>query len=177
MTGGTFVNAMKVYLLGSLCCGLSNSLGQLVAARVLQGIGGAMMTPVARLIVVASTPRERLAQAMNALILGSLLAVGFFRAAHYVASTAIAFAEVRPEEVSRASTLSTVIQQISLSFGISFAGLTLYASAGRSSHFTAAQFILPFVSLGLLTALAVPVYTRLAAQAGAHMRNAGKVSP
>ena len=76
------------------------------------------------------------------LILGSLLAVGFFRAAHYVASTAIAFAEVRPEEVSRASTLSTVIQQISLSFGISFAGLTLYASAGRSSHFTAAEFIL-----------------------------------
>jgi len=100
------------------------------------------------------------------LILGSLLAVGFFRAAHYVASTAIAFAEVRPEEVSRASTLSTVIQQLSLSFGISFAGLTLYASAGRSSHFTAAQFILPFVSLGLVAALAVPVYTRLAAQAG-----------
>jgi MFS family permease len=31
-----FVNAMKVYLLGSLCCGLSNSLGQLVAARVLR---------------------------------------------------------------------------------------------------------------------------------------------
>jgi hypothetical protein len=111
------------------------------------------------------------------LILGSLLAVGFFRAAHYVASTAIAFAEVRPEEISRASTLSTVIQQISLSFGISFAGLTLYASAGRSSHFTAPQFILPFVSLGLVTALAVPVYTRLAAQAGAHMRNAGKVLP
>ena len=53
----------------------------------------------------------------------------------------------------------------------------VYASAGRSSHFTAAQFILPFVSLGLVTALAVPVYTRLAAQAGAHMRNAGKVSP
>jgi hypothetical protein len=50
-------------------------------------------------------------------------------------------------------------------------------SAGRGSHFTAAQFILPFVSLGLVTALAVPVYTRLAAQAGAHMRNDGKVSP
>ena len=55
-----FINAIKVYLLGSLCCGLSNSIAQLVSARILQGIGGAMMTPVARLILVASTPRERL---------------------------------------------------------------------------------------------------------------------
>lgn len=61
-----FMNAMKVYLLGSLCCGLSNSVPELVAARVLQGLGGAMMTPVARLIVVASTPRGRLVQALNA---------------------------------------------------------------------------------------------------------------
>ena len=61
-----FVNAIKVYLVGSLCCGLSNSVGALVASRILQGVGGAMMTPVARLIVVASTPRERLVQAMNA---------------------------------------------------------------------------------------------------------------
>ncbi len=65
-------------------------------------------------------------------VLASLLAVGFFRAAHYVASTAIAFADVRPDEVSRASTLSTVIQQISLSIGISFAGVTLFLSGGRN---------------------------------------------
>jgi hypothetical protein len=109
-----------------------------------------------------------------AFIVASLLAVGFFRAAHYVASTAIAFAEVTPEEVSRASTLSTVIQQISMSMGVSFAGMTLYMSAGSSSHFTAEQFILPFVSLGVATLLAVPVYTMLESQAGAHMRSGGK---
>jgi len=388
-----FINAMKLYLLGSLCCGLSNSMAQLVAARVLQGIGGAMMTPVARLIVVASTPRERLVQAMNAFtmpaiigplmgpplagfllevanwrwiffinlpvgllgiaavlrivprlrhvhpgpfdgfgfalaavgivslialaevvgsgelssigclclaatavaawilfiqhalharrpmldirllarptyrasmlggslmrlgigatpfllplllqvalgwspikagsvmaittigsilarfggtyairvlgfkraliltaaltavltalpatftretsvgwVLAALLAVGFFRAAHYVGSTALAFAEIVPEEISRASTLSTVIQQISLSFGVSFAGLTLYFSAGATTHFTAAQFIAPFVSLGAVTLLAVPVYTRLHAEAGAHMRTGAKAA-
>jgi EmrB/QacA subfamily drug resistance transporter len=68
-----FVNAIKVYVLGSLCCGLSNSVGELVAARVLQGIGGAMMTPVARLIVVASTPRERLVRAMNAFTLPAII--------------------------------------------------------------------------------------------------------
>jgi EmrB/QacA subfamily drug resistance transporter len=389
-----FIHAVRVYLLGSLCCGFSNSVTQLVAARVLQGIGGAMMTPVARLIVVASTPRERLVQAMNAFTLpaivgplmgpplaglllqiatwrwiffinlpvgvigivavlrivprlrhrhpgpfdrsgfilaaigivavillsesissdlltikgqvlvaagavaawaifiyhalrvpapmlelrllakptyrasmlgGSLLrlgigatpfllplllqeglgwspikagtvmaamtigsvlarfggtyavqkfgfrtalaitaaltaaftaapalfdadtsllfvvtalgAVGFFRAAHYVASTAIAFADVSPEEISRASTLSTVIQQISLSFGISFAGVTLYLSAGTVGRFSAQQFILPFVSLGVAALLAVPVYTRLDSRAGALMRLGAKRTP
>jgi EmrB/QacA subfamily drug resistance transporter len=385
-----FVNAIKVYVLGSLCCGLSNSVGELVAARVLQGIGGAMMTPVARLIVVASTPRERLVHAMNAFtlpaiigplmgpplagallefaswrwiffinipvgllgiaavlrivpqlrhrhpgpfdgfgfataavgivslillsesvgsdflspharmlvaaaataawivfvrhalraqapmldlrlltkstyrasmlggsllrlgigatpfllplllqtglgwsplkagmviatmtigsmaarfggtyvirvigfrsaligtamltavftaapalfnadssllfVLAAILAVGFFRAAHYVASSAIAFADVSSDEVSRASTLSTVIQQISLSVGISFAGVTLFLSAGATNTFTPQQFILPFVSLGIVALAAVPIYAQLHAQAGAHMRNGG----
>lgn len=61
-----FVAATIVFLTGSVCCGLSSSVGQLVAARVLQGIGGAMMTPVARIIVIAATARERLVSALNA---------------------------------------------------------------------------------------------------------------
>ncbi|HTB28716.1 MAG TPA: DHA2 family efflux MFS transporter permease subunit [Steroidobacteraceae bacterium] len=382
-----FVNAVRIYLIGSLCCGLSNSLAQLVAARVLQGIGGAMMTPVARLIVVAMTPREQLVSAMNiftmpavlgpllgpplagfllqvaswrwifflnlpvgilgivtvlrvlprlrhphpgpfdalgfvtaglgivgtiglaesmgsgllsgrvrlvvaictlalwvffarhalrarcpilnlrlftvrtfrasmvggailrlgmgatpflvplqlqsalhwppvkaglvmsVMMLGSLLArfggtvavrlagfrrsllvtavlaalltaapasfaldtqvacvcmallaVGFFRAAHYVAATAIGFADVPPGEVSRASTLSTVIQQLSLSFGISFAGAALYLSAGDSTPTRPHQFVTPFLALGVVSFLALPVYAVLDAQAGSHMR-------
>jgi len=72
-------------------------------------------------------------------VLASLLFVGFFRAAHYVASQAIAFAEVASDEVSRASTLSTVIQQISMSIGISFAGVTLFLSAGATNTFTPQQ--------------------------------------
>ena len=59
-----FLSAMAVFLAGSVCCGLSHSLGQLVAARVLQGTGGAMMTPVGRLIVVDSAPRDRFVSAM-----------------------------------------------------------------------------------------------------------------
>ena len=60
-----FLSAMAVFLTGSALCGLSQSLGQLVAARVVQGIGGAMMTPVGRLIVVASAPRDRFVSAMS----------------------------------------------------------------------------------------------------------------
>jgi len=59
-----FMTAMGVFVLGSICCGLSNSVPQMVIARVLQGLGGSMMTPVGRSIVVASTPRPHLVQAM-----------------------------------------------------------------------------------------------------------------
>ncbi|WP_429362196.1 MFS transporter [Paraburkholderia sp. GAS32] len=383
-----FVNAVKIYLLGSLCCGLSDSVSMLVASRVLQGVGGAMMTPVARLIVVATTPRARLVHAMNAftmpavvgpllgpplaglllevaswrwiffinlpvgilgiftvlrvvprlrhvhpgrfdltgfllaaftimtvvglsetvgtgllstgeqlaifacaaaggvmfvlhalrskapmldlrmlskgtyrasmlggslmrvsisatpflfpllfqiglgwspvrsgfvmtgVMLGSILARfggtftiqrigfrrallatavltaiatmmpvafrdstpaifivatlvagGFFRAAHFVAASALAFAEVLPAEVSKASTLSTVIQQISMGFGISLAGLTLYLSAGESQRLTVSDFTLSFVALGIVTLLSVPVYLALDRNAGANMRD------
>jgi hypothetical protein len=109
-------------------------------------------------------------------VLASILAVGFFRAAHYVASGVIAFAEVASDEVSRASTLSTVIQQISLSIGISFAGVTLFLSAGATNTFAPQQFILPFVALGIVTLAAVPMYAQLHAQAGAHMRGGGTQS-
>lgn len=68
-----FVNALKIYLLGSICCGLSSSVPELVAGRVIQGFGGAMMTPVARLIVVASTPREGLVKALNAFTIPAII--------------------------------------------------------------------------------------------------------
>ena len=52
-----FRAAMVVFSAGSIACGLSTDLGSLVAARILQGIGGAMMTPVGRLIVLRTIPK------------------------------------------------------------------------------------------------------------------------
>ena len=46
-----FASAIAVFTLGSICCALSGSLEQLVLARALQGVGGAMMVPVGRLVV------------------------------------------------------------------------------------------------------------------------------
>ncbi len=60
-----FLTAMGVFLLGSVMCGFSRSLPMLIAARILQGTGGAMMVPVGRLIIVGSTPKARLVNAMT----------------------------------------------------------------------------------------------------------------
>ncbi|WP_428150319.1 MFS transporter [Caulobacter sp.] len=68
-----FLAAMTVFLLGSALCGLSRDLEALVTSRIVQGLGGAMMTPVARLIVVGSTPKDKLISAMGWFTVPALL--------------------------------------------------------------------------------------------------------
>ncbi|HMR32692.1 MAG TPA: MFS transporter [Geminicoccaceae bacterium] len=55
---------IAVFVAGSIGCGLSQSLGGFVLARSCQGMGGAMMMPVGRLILLRSTPKSELIQAM-----------------------------------------------------------------------------------------------------------------
>jgi len=69
----TFMIAMAVFVAGSICCGLSNSVKQLVLARIFQGVGGSMMTPVGRNIVVASSPKESLVKALAWFTLPAIL--------------------------------------------------------------------------------------------------------
>jgi EmrB/QacA subfamily drug resistance transporter len=68
-----FRGAIIVFTLGSVACGLSSSLSQFVAARMLQGIGGAMMVPVGRLVLLRSTERKDLVRAMTYLTVPALL--------------------------------------------------------------------------------------------------------
>jgi EmrB/QacA subfamily drug resistance transporter len=56
--------AIVVFILGSVACAISDSLLTFVLSRFLQGMGGAMMTPVARLVLVRVTPRNQLVDAM-----------------------------------------------------------------------------------------------------------------
>jgi EmrB/QacA subfamily drug resistance transporter len=55
-----FCGAIVVFTVASLLCGLSNGLWEFTAARILQGIGGALMVPVGRLVVLRSTERRYL---------------------------------------------------------------------------------------------------------------------
>lgn len=65
--------AMLVFMIGSICCAFSGSLAQFVGARFLQGMGGAMMGPVARLVLVRATPRHQLVDAMAWLTIPALI--------------------------------------------------------------------------------------------------------
>jgi len=59
-----FRAAIIVFVLGSIGCALSGSLASFVVARIVQGMGGAMMTPVGRLVLVRSIDRRELVNAM-----------------------------------------------------------------------------------------------------------------
>lgn len=65
--------AIAVFTLGSLACGMANSLGGLVAARALQGIGGAMMVPVGRIILLRTVPKAELVDALAWLTIPALI--------------------------------------------------------------------------------------------------------
>lgn len=69
-----FMGAMIVFALGSAACGLSNGLWELVAARILQGTGGAMMVPVGRLVLLKITPKADLVGTMSTLAIPALTA-------------------------------------------------------------------------------------------------------
>src|ERR1700678_562285 len=60
-----FASAIAVFTLASLLCGASRTLTQFTLMRILQGIGGAMMVPVGRLIVLRTTPKDKLAEAIT----------------------------------------------------------------------------------------------------------------
>lgn len=59
-----FTVAMAAFLGGSILCALSRTLEALVLGRIIQGMGGAMMTPVGRLIIVELSPKAKLVGAM-----------------------------------------------------------------------------------------------------------------
>lgn len=63
-TRSVFLAAIVLFTLGSLGCALSQSLDQLVAARVVQGVGGAMLLPVGRLALMRTVERVHFLQAM-----------------------------------------------------------------------------------------------------------------
>jgi MFS family permease len=62
-----------VFMAGSILCGLSGSLEGFVAARFFQGIGGAMMVPVGRIVILRSVAKSELVQALSYLTMPALL--------------------------------------------------------------------------------------------------------
>lgn len=68
-----FIIAVSLFTFGSLACALSGSLNQLVIFRIIQGIGGAMMMPVARLALLRAYPRSELLPILNFVTIPGLI--------------------------------------------------------------------------------------------------------
>ena len=73
-TRKVFSSAIGLFTLGSLLCGLSSNIHVLVACRVLQGCGGAMMVPVGRLTLVRTFAKSELLRAMSFVTIPALIA-------------------------------------------------------------------------------------------------------
>ncbi len=72
-TRRVYYTAIATFVVGSLCCAFSHNLSQLVAARVLQGAGGAMLMPIGRLSVLRAFPREEFLRAMSFVTIPALI--------------------------------------------------------------------------------------------------------
>ncbi|MBI2814745.1 MAG: DHA2 family efflux MFS transporter permease subunit [Opitutae bacterium] len=72
-TRRVFLWAVSLFTLGSLFCGLALNTPMLVAARVLQGVGGSMMTPIGRLALVRTFPKSEMLVAMNYVVIPALI--------------------------------------------------------------------------------------------------------
>ncbi len=164
-----FASAIGVFTIASLLCGASKTLTQFTLMRILQGVGGAMMVPVGRLIVLRSTPKEKLTQAiayitwpgLTALVLGPALG-GFittYASWHWIfflnlplgliaLTLALAWIEnVRTEETHRFDWATFVLAGIA-STGIVFA-MEKLGSEGAHWQLPTVMLIISMISGGL----------------------------
>jgi len=68
-----FRAAIVVFTLGSALCGFAQGLGDFVLFRVIQGMGGAMMVPVGRLVILRTVPKSELISALAWLTIPALM--------------------------------------------------------------------------------------------------------
>jgi EmrB/QacA subfamily drug resistance transporter len=68
-----FIIALGIFTLSSVSCGFSNNLWELVIARIFQGLGGSLMMPLGRLMVVKFFERQELIQIMNRVVVLGLI--------------------------------------------------------------------------------------------------------
>ena len=69
-----FATAIVVFTLSSILCGFSQTLPVFVFARILQGIGGAMMVPVGRLVVLKTAQKSEIVRAIGTIVWPGLAA-------------------------------------------------------------------------------------------------------
>jgi EmrB/QacA subfamily drug resistance transporter len=105
------------------------------------------------------------------LMMAVLLVGGFFRSLEFSSINAIAYADIEPRRVGRATSLASVAQQLSLSTGVAVGALAvdLTMRLRDSPTITADDFAPAFILVAAISALAAPIFWRLSPDAGAEL--------
>jgi MFS family permease len=114
----------------------------------------------------------------HALIVGVLLVGGFFRSLEFTAVNAIAYADIRPANMSRATSFASVSQQVALSLGVAIAGLILQAARNLSGRGEIAliDFSIAFWIVSAISAISILFFVRLPRSAGAELAAPSRAS-
>jgi hypothetical protein len=114
-----------------------------------------------------------------AIMTAILLAGGFFRSLQFTAVNTIAYAEVEPRLMSRATTLTSVAQQLALAAGVAVGALVVEITLllRHGTAMSAADFPPAFLVVGATTAAASLVFFRLPGNAGAELVGRGAAEP
>jgi Major Facilitator Superfamily len=115
----------------------------------------------------------------HALIIGILLVGGFFRSLQFTSLNTLAYAEIDPRHMSRATTLSSVGQQLSLSFGVGLGALLLHATLlyhGRE-ELGATDFSPAYFAIAGISVLSLLFFVPLPRDAGAEISGRRAAAP
>ncbi|HEV2219524.1 MAG TPA: MFS transporter [Casimicrobiaceae bacterium] len=106
-----------------------------------------------------------------------LLLSGCLRSLQFTALNAISFADIAPERMSQASSLSSMAQRLSQSMGIAIGAYLLQLSSSLQGHATiaAADFWPAFVGIGLISVVAPLLHRRLPPDAGAEVSGHARI--
>jgi EmrB/QacA subfamily drug resistance transporter len=110
-------------------------------------------------------------QTPHLVIVAVLLAGGFFRSLQFTSLNALAYSDIEPDRMSRATSFAAAAQQLSLSLGVAFAAMVLEASQAirGSQDLVTADFAAGFAAVALLSSLPFLLFLRLAPDAGAEV--------
>ncbi|MBM3548595.1 MAG: MFS transporter [Alphaproteobacteria bacterium] len=109
------------------------------------------------------------------LILAILLASGFFRSLQFTALNALAFADMRPEDLSQATSLNGTFQQVAQSLGVALGASALHMTlaARGGDQLGPADFWPAFVAIGVVTLISGLIFLRLERNAGQQVSGHG----
>ena len=113
------------------------------------------------------------------LIVLVLLTAGFFRSLQFSCLNALTYADVPDDQTSRATSLSSVSQQLALSTGVAVAAFILEVLRSQSGDHSIAltDYLTAFLILGAISLVPVLTYLRLPADAGASMSGRRRRAP